>query len=104
VTIEREGPDGGFAPLKRRNGTTAGSDGVEIVLWLRPEPGWRDAPDGSARRFVWTAVVPLARAVTSSAPVGAGRWRLRFAGDAADGGGAVRRLDVVSGVFEVVSD
>ncbi|MBM4394438.1 MAG: neutral/alkaline non-lysosomal ceramidase N-terminal domain-containing protein [Deltaproteobacteria bacterium] len=104
VTLEREGPDGGFAPWKRRNGTTAGSDGVEIVLSLRPEPGWRDAPDGSARRFVWTARVPLARAVPSSAPVGAGRWRLRFAGDAADAGGAVRRLDAVSGVFEVVLD
>jgi hypothetical protein len=100
-TLERQNMGGTWQPFARHDGTPVTSRGYEMTLTVSPEPSYRDAPDAAARRFVWTASLPLSRPVVPQVPIGAGRYRLVARGLAADASGATSDHEVASAPFDV---
>lgn len=75
VELQRE--DGnGFQPFLRSNGTRVTSDGYEFSLHLDPDPSYYKEPQAPARRFVWTARLPLKRVADQRTPLTPGTYRL----------------------------
>ncbi len=99
VTLEAEA-GGAWAPVKRHDGTAMTSRGYEIQLAVAPDPAYRAAPKAAARRYVWTATVPLARGVPAVAllPAG-GTYRLAARGTAAAADGTLHDVLVNSAAF-----
>lgn len=69
-----------FTPFLRANGTPVGSDGYEFSLRLDPDPSYFDAPKAAARRFVWTATLPIKRVADQRTPITPGTYRLVASG------------------------
>lgn len=69
-----------YVPFLRANGTPVDSDGYEFSLRLDPDPSYFAAPKAGARRFVWTATLPLKRVADQRMPISPGTYRLSASG------------------------
>ncbi len=106
VTLQRQ-EGGAFRPFERANETAMDSNGYEFSLRLDPDPSYFDAPGAAARRFVWTATLPVKRVADQRTPLTPGTYRLSVSGWFTREGQCPGEpclsevLDVVSSPFEV---